>query len=712
MLSEKHFEELHVESGISEEIIRAIGYETVTKRSELARRGFAMKQRRVPGLLVPLHQPKGGKPVMWQVKPDDPRKNATGRVLKYEFPYGKSPVLDTPPCELMRDVLMTGKDPVFITEGSKKAACAVSHGIPCMSLSGVYNWRTTNKYGVKTTIADLEDIDFSDRVVYLAFDNDSATNEMVYWALVRFAGVLERRGADVYFTVLPQGEAKGLDEFIVSGETMTSLKHLSGKILPPPPIAYYTANDMGMANRVADMYQDELVFDNTNDTWLVWGDGRWIVDRPGNFARRYITDYTDVIREEAKGLPDEREEGERKSPRAKHMDLANVYGNAAPVRGAEQLLRAKLAENEPGFDVKPDLLNTPNGTLDLTTMEFDPEHRPSDRITVMTNASWPTTPEEESCPRWHDFMSERFPDVDTREFIQRMCGLFVTGNSPEKAFFILQGEKDCGKTVFIEFLHWLLGGYGNQVNKETLTKTRNGEGKQQERSVELVGRRYVYVDESASNDQIDDAFIKQITGGDTTIKYRKLYQQVSEAKAEFTLVLATNFKPRITGNDDAIWRRCHLVQFGQSIPKENQIGNFKELLKDEAPGILKWCVDGYRSWRKVGLEAPAEVRAWTSAYKDDNDPLGRFMGECFQIGPDVEGYMTPQSLAMQYAAWCDENDIEAKTLLKPAALSKAVRTRWPVVNEGGRSGRSRKLHHMKPYEEFRSTEGLEDLIEV
>lgn len=711
MLSDAHRESLEVGSGIAPSIIEARGYDTVTKRSELARRGFGLHQRRVPAILIPLHHVKGGTPNRWQIRPDDPRKNKNGKPLKYEYVWGKAPILDCPPVELMRDCLNTPKAPIFITEGSKKADAAVSKEIPCLSLAGVYNWRGTNEHGVKVTISDLDEIDWKERPIYICFDNDVMWKEEVYWSLVRLSGILQRRDGIPYFVSLPPGDDnKGLDDYLVNGGTKDGLFHLSGQELPAPQTVFYTPNDRGMAMRVADAYNDEILFDNTNDSWYVWGGASWQRDRPGAFARRYILDYTDIVREEARGLSEVPEAGQKRSPRAMHTHLATTYGNAGPVAGAEKMLKSFVAEQNPGFDEKPDLLNMPNGTLDLTTGEFR-EHRPSDRLTTMTNARWPITAAEEQCPTWLQFMEERFPNVETREYIQRMCGLFMTGNAPEKAFFIVRGDPDCGKTVFVETIQELLGDYANKVDKTTLTKGKGGDNKQLERAVELVGKRMVFVDESAQGDQIDDAVIKEITGGDTTLKFRRLYEQAGQAKAQFTIVMATNFKPKITGNDAALWRRCHLIEFGQPIPKEAQIGDFKSRLMAEAAGILKWCVDGYRSWLTVGMEIPTEVKLWTTQYQEENDPLGRFMTECYEIGEHVTQHTTPKALVAHYVAWCEENEITVKTLKDSSNLSKAVRARWPIVNEGNRAGKSRKLFHMRSLQEFRATDGLEAFLE-
>ena len=696
MLSDRHYQELSTGSGISDEIIERIGFYTEEDGRQLAYLGFGGDQRRAPALVLPMHGPTDGYPTRYQIKPDSPRI-VKGRPLAYEWPFKLPPVLACPNVPSVKAALATSHEPLWITEGLKKAASAASRGIACLSLNGVWNWKATTTEGLKTTIPELDTIHWEKRPVYIAFDSDVMVNEAVYWALTRLASQLVRRGAKVQFTILPEDIGKGLDDYFVAGGTVQGLYDCSSISLPDSLGRRYTYNDAGMAYRVADVYTDEMVFDNRNDTWYVWSGSKWIRDRPGSFVRGRVLEHTDLLRDEVAIMHKSEDEQVRKRvPR--HLQFADDYGDASKIRGASTILQSILAEEEPGFDNKPDLLNCSNGTLDLLTMDFYP-HKPSDRLTVVCPTEWQ---EDARCEMWEQFMEERFPNVQTREFVQRMCGLFVTGKSAEKAFFIVRGEKDCGKTVFVETIQKLLGAYGNKVDKATLTKVKGGESKQLEKAVELVGKRMVFVDESSAADRIDEAYIKEITGGDATLKFRKLYEQANQAPAEFTLVLATNFKPRITGQDDAVWRRCYLIEFGDSMPRNKQISGFGDiLLNKEAPGILRWMVKGYESWKELGLALPEEVSDWTRQYREENDPLGKFLSENYEIGPDVDGSEFPNDVAMHYDAWILENDMEGIKARGKSAIGKIIRQRWPVTNEGKRQAGGNPLHHMRCLTDFR-----------
>jgi hypothetical protein len=95
-LSAEHRQMLESGSAISPEVIAARGYRTVTNKRELAELGFSPTQRRVPGLLLPVHATDGSEPTH-QYRPDSPRTGRDGKVVKYETPKNGGIRIDCPP---------------------------------------------------------------------------------------------------------------------------------------------------------------------------------------------------------------------------------------------------------------------------------------------------------------------------------------------------------------------------------------------------------------------------------------------------------------------------------------------------------------------------------------------------------------------------------------------------------------------------------------
>ncbi|MEZ4521156.1 MAG: DUF3854 domain-containing protein [Thermomicrobiales bacterium] len=128
---------------------------------------------------------------------------------------------------------------LWITEGSKKVDAAISRGLVCIGVVGVYGWRGTNDAGGKTALSDLEYIAWNDRKVYLAFDSDVMEKREVHQALERFAALLAGRGAKVRYVYIPStdGLKVGLDDYLAGGGSVDELLRAATDTLQRLPSA-------------------------------------------------------------------------------------------------------------------------------------------------------------------------------------------------------------------------------------------------------------------------------------------------------------------------------------------------------------------------------------------------------------------------------------------------------------------------------------------
>ena len=215
LLLENHLQHLREGSGISVEVIKERGYRSILNKGDLEKFGFLSSQRRAPGILIPLWGVDGGQ-VGCQYRPDNPRSDSRGRPVKYESPVGSSNHLDCPP--RCRQMLGDPKTPLWITEGSKKADALASHGACVISLTGVWGFKGKNEFGAITLLSDWDRIAIKDRLVYLAFDSDVVSKELVRKALEHLGEHLSRKGAGILVVYLPQeGNQKvGIDDYLLS----------------------------------------------------------------------------------------------------------------------------------------------------------------------------------------------------------------------------------------------------------------------------------------------------------------------------------------------------------------------------------------------------------------------------------------------------------------------------------------------------------------
>ena len=137
---------------------------------------------------------------------------------KYIKPKGQSSRLFRP-LGLDLSSLYNSDDWLIITEGEKKAIKAVQEGFNCIALSGVWCWKQNPQNS--DSDSEIEDIipdvlNMKAKKIVLCFDSDMWEKAAVKQALYSFAAYLiGERGIRVKILILPHGNAKGLDDYLI-----------------------------------------------------------------------------------------------------------------------------------------------------------------------------------------------------------------------------------------------------------------------------------------------------------------------------------------------------------------------------------------------------------------------------------------------------------------------------------------------------------------
>ena len=184
----------------------------------------------------------------WQAKPQNPRLDGKGKVVKYESIVGRGlrAFLPAIPRSIRRKISQSYgvnvpefgsfwdwvKDHpdihIILTEGGKKSLSLLSQGYVAIALYGVDGGGLFNEWigGEKLRklkpelIADLQPFAVSGRPITLAFDQDESakTRSQVNAALDRLGGLLRAAGCKVSIAQWDgqTGRCKGVDDLIVS----------------------------------------------------------------------------------------------------------------------------------------------------------------------------------------------------------------------------------------------------------------------------------------------------------------------------------------------------------------------------------------------------------------------------------------------------------------------------------------------------------------
>jgi predicted P-loop ATPase len=219
LLAVHHADELRA-SAISD-ALTSLNFRTIDDSREVDRilnrnskRRWKHSDELVPAWCVSGIDPLTDEPTLQgvQVKPDTPPIGKDGKTLKYlgAKDFDTAPLfLDTGLAGYWKSIIDDILKYVIITEGAKKAAAGLSIDVPTISIPGV---ATCRKNGRLHPL--LEIFAVLGRTFYLCFDNDVLTKKPVQNALIGLSKELAAKGSKVMIVMLPEGEAKGMDDYI------------------------------------------------------------------------------------------------------------------------------------------------------------------------------------------------------------------------------------------------------------------------------------------------------------------------------------------------------------------------------------------------------------------------------------------------------------------------------------------------------------------
>lgn len=320
--------------------------------------------------------------------------------------------------------------------------------------------------------------------------------------------------------------------------------------------------------------------------------------------------------------------------------------NQAKIESCTKRLEAMLPIAHAQLDRAPWLLNCTNGTVDLRTAELRPHER-DDLLTQIADVAYD---DAATCPTWEAFVRGAMGgDIGLALYLQRWAGYMATGNVSEHAMLFLYGGGRNGKSTFVTTLCKVLGEYACSAPRDLLFVSKGD--RHPAEIARLHGKRTVSCAEIPENAQLDEAKVKDLTGGDV-IAARRMREDFWDLHPTHAFIVSGNHKPNIQGSDEGIWRRIRLVPWTVTIDEGAVDKSLPEKLFAEREGIVRWIVQGCLEWQRIGLADPEIVRGATDEYREESDTLGQFFDERVTFG--VEEKCARSDLRLQYEQWCAE----------------------------------------------------------
>ena len=499
----------------------------------------------------------------------------------------------------LNKAIMEGKQ-IFVPEGEKDANTLVTRGYTAMTAGGVNDWQP-----------EFAEVLCGAEVIILA-DNDTPGKQLASRILADLRGIARSARVIVPVPDVPKADISDYfgaghsnedfekliqsavdsptsvtDSTVPKGTPLNTKQHkITGLelILNKLHAERYETTDKGFGRLFAEVFKDKHRYNSSRRDFMRYDGKRWVDDTEGLAARSAAKQLSDALIKYAVGVDTDGKYLKAVAP------LCNIRNRNNMLQDSRDIY---YFSNE-DLDQDDYILNVQNGTLDLSQVEPKfMKHSPDMLLSKICNVKYDPSA---SCPIWIKFLDEIMQgDKDKIQYLQKVAGLSLTGNTEQETCFILYGSTTRnGKSTFVETLIYLLGDYAVSMRPESLAIKQNLDSRQASGDIaRLAGCRFVNASEPPKRMLFDTALLKALLGRDS-ITARHLHQREFTFIPKFKLVMNTNYLPTIT--DDTVFSsgRINVISFDKHFEPEDQDKQLKNKLRAERElsGILNWCIQG------------------------------------------------------------------------------------------------------------------------
>ena len=330
------------------------------------------------------------------------------------------------------------------------------------------------------------------------------------------------------------------------------------------------------------------------------------------------------------------------------------------------------------MDINPYLLCFKNGVVDFKEKKFR-KGLPEDYISLCTNNDYIQLTDKHTpiVNEIHEFMRQLFPEPDLCKYMWEHLASTMVGLVPDQTFNMYHGIGQNGKSILVNLMEKILGGYKGDVPLSLVTDKRGKVGGLSPEIVSLKGMRYAVMQEPSKNDIVNEGILKQLTSGKDPVQGRAPYSpQIVTFYPQFKLVVTCNVLMTINSNDHGTWRRIRTVPF-KSLFTDTPVEGDKD--KPYQFKLDRAIDEKFDRWKEVFASMLVDV-----AFKT----LGR-VKDCDIVMSKSNEYRKSQDYLSEYVS---ERIMQAEDgRVKKMELNNDF-NKWYSINYGGRGPNTKDLH--------------------
>tara|TARA_R110000772_G_scaffold260310_1_gene378225 strand:+ start:90 stop:2741 length:2652 start_codon:yes stop_codon:yes gene_type:complete len=219
---------------------------------------------------------------------------------------------------------------------------------------------------------------------------------------------------------------------------------------------------------------------------------------------------------------------------------------------------------------------------------------------------------------------------DLIDYHRRLWGYMMTGEISDRSLHIFWGNGCNGKSSVINIFKNITKQFTCSLSEDIMLK-KSSRGASPE-MMDLLSARCGALPESDKKEELNSKKVKTITGDDE-INARHLFGHQIKFKTQCKPIWATNHKPKINVEDQAILDRLKLIPFlGRFEKNADNTLYIKDLQENKLNEFFTWFAMGAYDWYNGQELLPCkEMIDEMGKYINENDVVQEFLSETYDM---------------------------------------------------------------------------------
>jgi len=418
--------------------------------------------------------------------------------------------------------------------------------------------------------------------------------------------------------------------------------------------AIYLAEEIQNYIKIIDKHN--VYYFNINlKLWVLISDHEY-----SNFIIDFFNESSKVIKrlkQEANDIPD---------VQIKELKtLCTLFDNMTYIEDIIKRSHSRLFDKDfmTNLDRKPEMFPIKDGKqLNLKTLEI------TDR-TIHDYFSYESSVEFLTglTPHADLFFEQVMTNAENREYLRKVLGYTLTGETSARSFFIWFGKGSNAKSFVARLLELILKKQYHQCDQSIFIKTVKGtKGQATPELMALLGKRCSIYSEGETSDQIEmnSAGLKQISGEDSLCG-RELYGNQITFTPYTKLHMLTNFRPPLNA-EFAIKERLRYIFLDSEFVDNPDPNNNRQYKKDKQftddletiylSEIFTWIAKGaFEFYKTMTIEMTEDFKNRTDKMLNSEDSIKTFLERKLIITKNNADIIKKNTLFEAYKSFCNNN---------------------------------------------------------